>query len=274
MKSLLKSAAWVGLAVGIAGIPALAQLKDNTEKQMTCEQNYGGDQARHCDIREQTVPAAGSLQVDAGPNGGVTIKGALRADVLVRARVDAAGDTQSAADSMARQVTIDSSGGQVRAIGPEAANNSWWSVSYEIFVPQNGDLTLKAHNGGITISDVRGTIKFDTTNGGVHLKRVAGDVSGTAVNGGIQVELNGGIWDGRQLDVRTQNGGVTVTMPSSYSAHLQAETTNGSIQSDFPVTLQGELKPRRLDFNVGSGGPLIHIATQNGGVRLKHTETQ
>ncbi|HUB78528.1 MAG TPA: DUF4097 family beta strand repeat-containing protein [Bryobacteraceae bacterium] len=275
MKSLMKCAAWVGLAVGLAGVPALAQLKDNTEKQMTCENGDSGSaQTRHCDIREQTVPSVGSLLVDAGRNGGISVKGAARGDVLVRARVEAAGDTQSAADSMASQVTIDSSGGQVRAVGPESADNSWWSVSYEIFVPQNGDLTVKAHNGGITISDVRGTIKFETTNGGVRLRRVAGDVSGETVNGGLQVDLAGAVWDGRQMDVSTRNGGVTVTMPASYSAHVQAETRSGSIQSDFPLTLQGNLKPRQLDFTLGGGGPLIHVATQNGGVRLKQAETQ
>ena len=57
MKSLWKSAAWVGLSVGIGCIPSQAQMKNNTEKQMTCEQNRG-DEARHCDIREQIVPSA------------------------------------------------------------------------------------------------------------------------------------------------------------------------------------------------------------------------
>ena len=33
-----------------------------------------------------------------------------------------------------------------------------WSVSYEIFVPRNADLALRTHNGGISISDVRGKI--------------------------------------------------------------------------------------------------------------------
>jgi hypothetical protein len=162
MKSLLTSAAWIGLTVSMAGLPLNAQLQDNTEKQMTC-QNGGsdGDTARHCEIREQTLPAAGSLNIDAGQNGGVSVKGWLQSQILVRARVETSGDTAAAAASMASQVTIDSSGGQVRAIGPEAANNSWWSVSYEIFVPQNSDLTLKAHNGGLTVSDVRGQIHFD-----------------------------------------------------------------------------------------------------------------
>jgi DUF4097 and DUF4098 domain-containing protein YvlB len=275
MKSALTSAAWIGLAISAGSVPLLAQLQDNSEKQMTCENGgHDGQNARHCEVREQTFPSVGRLSLDASPNGGMTIKGAMRSDVLVRARIESSGETEAAAALMASQVSIDGSGGQVRAIGPEAANNAWWSVSYEIFVPQTSDLNLKSHNGGINISDVRGQIHFDVTNGGVHLKRLAGDVSGASVNGGIQVDLAGAIWDGRQLEVSTRNGGVTVAMPSYYSAHIQAETESGGIQSDFPMPLDGDKRPRRLDTNLGSGGGLIHVATVNGSVRLKHAESQ
>ena len=275
MKSALMSAAWIGLAVYTGAGALHAQLRDNNEKQMTCENGgSNGDQARHCEIREQTVAGVGRLGIDAGQNGGATVKGWLRSEVLVRARVEAAGDTEAAASAMAGQVLIDSSSGQVRAMGPEPANNASWSVSYEIFVPQNTDLTLKTNNGGMTISDVRGQIKFDVNNGGVHLKRVAGDVSGATVNGGVQVELAGATWDGNQMEVSTRNGGVTVAMPSNYSAHLRAETSSGGIQSDFPVTLQDNVKPRRLDFSVGAGGPLIHVTTVNGGIKLQQAKSE
>ncbi len=275
MRSALTGAAWIGLAVSTAGVPLRAQLQDNSEKQMACQNGgYDSERARHCEIREQVVPAIGRLNVDAGRNGGATVKGWRRSDVLVRARVEASGETEAAAALMASQVWIDSSGGQVRAMGPESVNNSWWSVSYEIFVPQTTDLTLKTHNGGITISDVRGQIHFDGNNGGVHLKRLAGDVTGATVNGGVQVELAGTIWDGRQLEVSTRNGGISVAMPSYYSAHIQAETQSGGVQSDFPVMLDGNVRPRQLDFNLGSGGPLIHITTTNGRVSLKRAESQ
>jgi hypothetical protein len=275
MKSALFSAAWIGLAVSTAGIPCFAQLQNNMEKRLSCENNGNdGDRARHCEIREQSLPASGRIDVDASPNGGVTVKGWLQGSVLVRARVEASGDTQSEADAMASQVSIGGSGGQVRANGPESRRHSWWSVSYEVFVPQTSDVTLKSVNGGITIQDVRGQIRFDVVNGGVHLKRVAGDISGASVNGGVQVELAGAAFDGRQIDVKTQNGGVTLAVPSSYSAHIQAETGMGHIQSDFPITMVGELAPRKLDFNVGAGGALIHLATTNGGVRVKRAEAQ
>lgn len=83
----------------------------------------------------------------------MTVKGWLRGEVLVRTRVEASGETEAAAAIIASRVSIDGSGGQVRAIGPEPVNNSWWSVSYEIFVPQITDLSLKTNNGGLTISD-------------------------------------------------------------------------------------------------------------------------
>lgn len=275
MKSAFTAAAWIGLAASTGGVPLMAQMQDNTEKQMTCDNgNQDGDQARHCDIREQNLPSTGRLSVDAGRNGGVTVKGWLRSDMLVRARVESSAETEAAAAALASRVSIDGSAGQVKAVGPESADSSWWSVSYEIFVPQTTDLTIQAHNGGITISDVRGQIHFDGHNGSVHLKRVAGDVSGATVNGGIQVELTGGMWEGRQLEAGTRNGGVTVTMPSYYSAHIQAETGNGRIQSDFPTAMESRARPRNLDLNLGSSGPLIHITTVNGAVRLKRAEAQ
>ena len=273
MRSVLTNVAWIGLAVSTAGFPLLAQLQDNNEKQMTCA-NGGNDsdRARHCEIREVSLPSIGRLNIDAGQNGGATVKGWSRGDVLVRARIDASGENEAAAGITASRVTIDGSGGQVRAMGPEQTNGSWWSVSYEIFVPQVTDLSLKTNNGGITISDLRGQIHFDANNGGVHLKRVVGDVSGATVNGGIQVDLAGAAWDGRQMELSTHNGGVTVAMPAHYSARIQAETGMGRIQSDFPLPQEANGRSQRLDFSVGGGGAPIHITTGNGSIRLKRTE--
>jgi hypothetical protein len=265
----------VSAALVIAGVPLFAQLQDNTERQLSCDNGgHDSETVRHCEIREQSYASIGRLSVDSGRNGAVSVKGALRGDVLVRARIDTQALSEASAAIMASQVSIDGTGGQVHADGPQTGENSSWGVSYEIFVPQTTDLTMKTHNGAIAISDVRGNLHFDVNNGAVRLKRVAGDVSGTTVNGAIQADLAGGAWDGRQLEIGTHNGSVTVTMGSYYSAHIRAETGNGRIQSDFPMTLSGNLSPKNLDFNLGSGGPLIHITTGNGAIRLKRAESQ
>jgi DUF4097 and DUF4098 domain-containing protein YvlB len=153
-------------------------------------------------------------------------------------------------------------------------NNAGWNVSYEIFVPQVTDLTVKTNNGGISISNVRGQIHFDTNNGGANLKQVSGDITGATRNGGIQIEMAGASWDGRQMELSTRNGSVTVAMPTQFSAHIQAETGMGGIHSDFPVPQSLNDRSRRLDFNVGSGGAPIHITTGNGSINLKRTESK
>jgi hypothetical protein len=277
MTTVFHKAACIGFAVLAVGVPLHAQLQDNTEKQLTCgDGGRNNDRARHCEIREQSFASIGRLNIDAGQNGGTTVKGWLRGEVLVRARIDAQAETEGAAAIMVSRVMIDGSGGQVRASGPDREqNDAWWSVTYEIFVPQTTDLTLKTHNGGINISDVRGRLSFEGVNGGVRLKRVAGEITGRTVNGGIDVELAGTGFDARQMELATTNGGVTVTMPANYSARVQTETGLGRVQSDFPMPPNaGDSRARKMDFTIGAGGPPIHITTGNGSIRFKRAETR
>ena len=251
---------------------ACAQLRDNRTPQMNCDGGgYNNDRQRFCEIREQTIPGVGRLTVDPGKNGGVTVKGWLRNDVSIRGRVETWARSDGEASALAGLVRVDASTGQIKASGPDSQRDSSWSVSYEIFVPQMTDLSMTSFNGGINVSDVRGRIEFDAKNGGVRLTRVAGDVNGETSNGGIQVELTGRTWEGGQLDARTTNGGVTISMPENYSAHIQAGTMNGGVDSDFPVgaPLLDRTRPRNLDFNIGSGGPLIRVTTTNGGIKLR-----
>jgi len=186
--------------------------------------------------------------------------------------VETSADTDAAARAIAGRITIRTGGGTVIADGPAHQSHENWSVSYEVFVPQNIDLNLTAHNGGIAISDVRGHIEFATVNGGVSLHRLAGNVQGHTINGGLSVELAGDRWDGDQLDATTTNGGVSMSVPAAYSAHLETGTVNGHINIDFPVTVQGEIR-RSLSVDLGSGGSMIRAITTNGGVSIRRKDS-
>jgi DUF4097 and DUF4098 domain-containing protein YvlB len=83
----------------------------------------------------------------------------------------------------------------------------------------------------------------------------------------LVVELNGDRWDGEELDVRTTNGGVSMSVPENYSAHLETGTVNGSVSVDFPVTVQGRIT-KELSVNLGAGGATVRAMTTNGGIRL------
>jgi len=247
--------------VFIAAMPLAAQ-----DKQLNCDQQgWGNNRAHFCEMREQSIPSAGRLDIDGKQNGGVSVKSWDQSGVLVRSQVSAQGDNDGDARAIASQVIVHAIGSQVSADGPSGKS---WTVSYEVFVPRQMDLNLNAHNGGIHIEGVRGNITFNTQNGGVHLAGVAGFVKGHTQNGGVHVDLAGNRWDGQGLQVETQNGGVHVGVPASYAAHIESSTVNGGMKSDFSEMIR-DRRQRDVSADINGGGPTVRVVTTNGGVTIQ-----
>jgi len=234
-----------------------------------CSDARDGDGATSCDVREAAIGAAGTIAIDAGRNGGITVRGWDRGDAMVRARVVAHAETAAEARRIASEVRLDTSAG-VRADGPAPSGDGdqGWSVSYEVSVPRNAMLTLAANNGGIVIEGFGGTATFHTRNGGISLRDVSGDIKGETTNGGVNVDLGGDRWDGAGLDVTTRNGGINIRMPEHYSAELEVGTTHGRLNIGVPITVQGSIG-RSLTTVLGAGGARLRAVTTNGGVSVR-----
>jgi len=273
MKRLIGTTVFVVTLFSLTSFLAVAQEREG-KGSLACRDNWYSDRlVGHCEMREQTLaPNGGVVSIDGRQNGGVSVKGWDQNQILVRARVQTGAVSASEAEELAKQVRIETGGARIFASGPENRNDAHWDVSYEVFVPRRSDLSLDTHNGGITISDVNGRIEFTALNGGVVLKRVGGNVHGGTTNGGLVVELAGDRWDGETLDVKTTNGGIVMSVPENYSAHLETGTVNGSLSIDFPVTVQGRIT-RELAVNLGSGGATLKAMTTNGGVRIRRIGT-
>src|SRR5579862_6694500 len=93
-------------AAALAASLSYAQMQDNRDKQMTCDNNNNGSRARNCLITEQSFAATGRIAVDGRENGGVVVKGWLQNTVLVRAKVESWADTNAEAASMTSQVRV------------------------------------------------------------------------------------------------------------------------------------------------------------------------
>ncbi len=230
--------------------------------------NYSaGDRAGFSEVREFTVPATGSLTVDGGKNGGISVKGGSVNEIQVKACVNAWGNSEQDARNAVSGIQI-SRGSTIKAEGDDRSN---WSVSYQITVPRITSLNLSAKNGGIAIAGVEGDLDFETVNGGVSLADVAGNVRGRTTNGGVNIKLNGTGWIGSGLDVATTNGGVNLSMPEGYNANIEAATVNGGLKSDF-ASLNLDSSDRRLTKQINpplnAGGAPIKVVTTNGGVKI------
>ncbi len=248
-------------------------------KEFCSNNNWSnGDKVSFTELREMTIPASGSLNIDGGRNGGIQVKGENRSDVLIRACIQTWSTSDEAAKAIAANLKIGTNG-VVKADGSEESN---WSVSYEARVPRSTNLNLTAHNGGISIGSVEGTLEFETTNGGVNVSDVAGNVKGRTTNGGVNVSLSGSSFKGNGLDVTTTNGGVNLTLPENYAANVETGTVNGGFKSDIPslnITTEdikgdsyGRSRSKRITTSINGGGAPIRVITTNGGIRINSTE--
>lgn len=255
----------------LTGLSVAAQ--ERSSKGDFCRQNNWSDNKRVSfgEAREMTMPAANLLTVDGKRNGGISIIGENRADIAVKACVQAWAETDAEARSLVAGIRIEK-GANVYAENSGNENN--WSVSYEVRVPFQTDLKLTAYNGGLIINSVEGDLEFSTKNGGIILKNVAGDVKGRTTNGGIIVDLAGNSWKGNGLDVETTNGGVILTMSENYAARIETGTVNGGFNSEIQgLTIEkkaGEYYQRnkRINTDLNGGGATIRLITTNGGIKI------
>src|SRR5689334_12782764 len=127
-----------------------AQTDDNAERwRSNCERDWNNDRARVCEVRTYTIAPGARLTVDGGNNGGVRFYGSDRRDVRVVALVQASADDDATAKDIARQIRVITDGGQIRSEGPSTGRHMSWSVSYDVYVPNQANLEATTENGGI-----------------------------------------------------------------------------------------------------------------------------
>lgn len=223
-----------------------------------------GTEVRHCEVREAVWDAAGAaLAVDAAPNGGISVVGWDRNDVRLRVKVVGSGASREEARARAAALRVETDG-TIRAV-PGPSRHVW--ASFRLEVPRALALTLSAHNGGINLEGLSGTVDARTQNGGLHLERMGGKVTARTQNGGLHVELDGDGWDGEGLSAETSNGGVHLQLHDGYNAHLVTSTVNGGIHA--PAALRERFEGKRLDLELGRGGAPVRATTHNGGIHIE-----
>lgn len=239
-----------------------------------CDENRWSDRraVRVCEVVELAAPA-GPLDVAAHPNGAVTVRQWDGPDVRVRARIEAAAESEARARALLRQSAVDIDGGTVRTRTPDV-DDGWVTVGLEILTPRRTDLTVTATNGPLTLDGLDGRIRATATNGPIVATGLAGDVRVRSQNGPVTLTLAGETWGGAGLDVESRNGPLAVSIPRGYSAGLDAETEVGQIDArNLPLRNADRRRGRyvgdALTARLGRGGPALRLRTANGPVTLR-----
>jgi DUF4097 and DUF4098 domain-containing protein YvlB len=176
----------------------------------------------------------------------------------------------------------------VRGAKGEADVNS---VSGSVIV---ADATRKVKaasvSGNVNVSQVSGDVRANSVSGRVEVADVAGDIETESVSGRILINgarskyVRAGTVSGRiayagtfepsgTYEFKTHSGSLRLLLPSDVGAQVKMETFSGSIDSDFPVTLQpnttGRSSTRNIEFKIGDGRSRIVAETFSGQIRLE-----
>ncbi|MCB2378986.1 hypothetical protein LGH70_15400 [Hymenobacter sp. BT635] len=267
MKNLLTA-----LLLTTAALSAAAQSAPAFTSSCGEDRIYNNGLERHCETRDLTMsaPKSGPLTVDGQRNGSISVKSWAGKDVRIRARVQTWGSDEAAAKAQAANLQISTINNRLQVTPPTAAHQEW-AVSYEIFVPEKMALDLKTHNGSISLKDLRGPVTFAAQNGSVTISGSGGDVRGRTQNGALNITLAGKKWEGKGLDIATQNGRIAWKLPANYSAQLYSSTQHGSVDTDFDTAVKGKIG-REIAVNLGQGGASIKAVTTNGGISIKRAQ--
>jgi DUF4097 and DUF4098 domain-containing protein YvlB len=144
-------------------------------------------------------------------------------------------------------------------------------VRYEIKVPHDmKQVTLKAVNSPLKLSDLKGVIQTNTVNGSLDLSNVSGQLTTDSVNGSIRAAFDDLAQTG-PFEFDTQNGSITIRLKSNVNAQLTASSMHGSINVDEGFGLKVEkIFPigQRLEGALGTGGQPIILKTMNGSIKI------
>jgi hypothetical protein len=91
-----------------------------------CQHEGRSERPRVCEVREAGLHPSGTLRVDPGANGGVTVVAWDRDSIAVVAKVQASAQTEEVARRLAAGIRIEAADGAIRATGPSTGRQESW----------------------------------------------------------------------------------------------------------------------------------------------------
>lgn len=139
-----------------------------------------------------------------------------------------------------------------------------------------GELQVRTGDGAIRLSGVEGTLDLDTEDGSVTVEGKPGSLRAHTGDGAIRLQIDDGSVMRDAWDIATRDGSVTVSLPESFHAEVDAATSDGSVRSSHPALSLEESagserreSRRELRARMGEGGPILKIRTGDGSIRFE-----
>ena len=135
-----------------------------------------------------------------------------------------------------------------------------------------GEVKLNAQNGPISAEGTSGNMDLRTENGPISTNAIGGSVNLRSQNGPISLKLTGTTWNGLGLQAYTQNGPLSIHVPSGYESGVVIQSEGYSPFNCYASACSEGRKTwddnkKRIEF--ASGPVLVRASTVNGPVSIR-----
>jgi DUF4097 and DUF4098 domain-containing protein YvlB len=150
-----------------------------------------------------------------------------------------------------------------------------------------GTVELSSGDGAIDVGDLEGEVELSTADGRIEAVGMQAALRAKTNDGRVNVEgrftrleLHSGdgsvtatVREGSRMEgdwrLSSQDGSITLRLPETFSAELDAQTGDGKVTLDLPVKVSGGLSRSRIRGTLLDGGPRLELRTGDGSIHLQ-----
>lgn len=212
--------------------------------------------------RVELVNVNGPIEVGVGPAGVVAVQATLSAHAITEDRAQQILAEAEIEESASPQHVRLATARRNRSRGPGGLE-----VSYKATVPADARVDINGNNSDVTVAGVRGHLKALVVNGRVTLSDMTGSIDAASVNGSVTVKM-AAVTD--RIRIESTNGRISLELPKSVKATLNARAVNGGISVTGLDTQEvSGNRIRNLESALNGGGPEVDLRVMNGRITVE-----
>jgi DUF4097 and DUF4098 domain-containing protein YvlB len=132
-------------------------------------------------------------------------------------------------------------------------------------------LKLNSGSGSIKVEGASAnTTNIHTSFGRITCRRItSADLTAGSNSGNIDIVCSDSTPAEINANVTTSFGSIDFVAPPGFSGQVELATNLGSINTNLPITITGEVSNKRLTGKIGEGKGKLHLETKNGSIKIK-----
>jgi hypothetical protein len=236
--------------------------------------------------------AGGTLAITGAPAGSIRITGSSKNEVEITAEIQLQAASEADLDRLGQVtgVITDETIGRTGIVSVGTHNKlgdkKLWKkfpknliglpfrIDYVISVPHYCDLEIDAGRGDVSVAGVEGSLRANLLESNANFEISGGTTSITVTSGSVDIAFGLRGWRGRTADVQVATGDLTVKLPVTLSAEVDALVLRGgSIENSFPGLRPRDRKAtfteKAILAKAGVGGPQMKFTVGDGKLKIE-----